>query len=573
MLKDRLHELWDFDLMGNPKAINIEILKKSGTHGGKDVTPLLAANIAAAFSTRSFLGKANSYNLKSIKNRLDMSAAFTFDEMIKRNMFRSYVAASEGKDETGEAVIDPLKDLSAISGDGLGLAVDVIDGTTLSAKGIPGAYTLSAVSYGLRSFPDLQAYAVIGPKPVIDGYNFDMDETEEVTELLNRVSEHSHKPISEICVVTHSSDTGKHHKKLIETITNLGAKVIVPEPVIVEPTHVLGLGMSIGSQKPDLIVGVFGLPEILINSLILSNITSEKAVRFRIASNAMLASPETEDLSERFAFSEDEQGLIQRSGLERDKEFTNNDIAETQRGCGFVATCLTGDPVLGIPAITQIDNDTIIHTIFGDMDGNVYKVTTVHSTGNEVDYTARYKLKIDDLSIVSFCKFDEQFSNALNAFESKVTSKCKWNSLTDMHITLFEIGVHYGGFSGGEFKQAALEWKKIGDNLLTPKTRIKAFIRKAYGVVCETETDSFEKLRQKETGLFNNRFCNIMREPMASHITLCQFASQLTADEIAVIDSEILKMNQLFHESDIILSKPELIHIINTPFVFEEEII
>ena len=33
MLKDRLHELWDFDLMGNPKAINIEILKKSGTQG------------------------------------------------------------------------------------------------------------------------------------------------------------------------------------------------------------------------------------------------------------------------------------------------------------------------------------------------------------------------------------------------------------------------------------------------------------------------------------------------------------------------------------------------------------
>lgn len=97
MLEDRLHELWDFDLMGNPKAINIEILKKSGTHGGKDVTPLLAANIAAAFSTRSFLGKANSYNLKSIKNRLDMSAAFTFDEMIKKKYVSQLCRGFGGK--------------------------------------------------------------------------------------------------------------------------------------------------------------------------------------------------------------------------------------------------------------------------------------------------------------------------------------------------------------------------------------------------------------------------------------------------------------------------------------------
>lgn len=570
MLIDRLCKYWNSFLMGDLKKVDIKMLKGTGCHEKQDVVPMLVANIAAAFSTRSFLGRANDNNLKSIKNRLDISAAFVFAEMIKRNLLGSYVAASEGKDETGESVVDPLKGVANINREGLGLAVDVIDGTTLSAKGIPGAYTLSAASYKLRSFPDYQAYTVIGPKAIIDSFDFNGDEATETSKLLLKASEYYKKSISELCIVTHSSDTGHHHRKIIDAIVGMGAKVIVPEPVIVEPTHLLGLCMDMGSQKPDMIVGVFGLPEILINSMILANISSENAVRFRIASNTMLAFPEQDDLSQRFAFSEAEKNQIDALGLERDKIYTHKDIADIEKGCSFAITCLTGDPILGIPAITQIGNDVIVNSLFGDMDGNVYRITTTHSVNNEVDFSARYNLKIDDLSIVSFCKFDDVLSNDLIFLESNVAPKCKWNSMKDMHITLFEIGVHYGGFSGKGFEQAASKWKDITNSLLVPNARIKKFVRKTYGIVCEMEADSFEIINQGKYCLYENGFCNLMREPASPHITLCQFIAQLSDDELKLIDNEIIKLNQSYAGRIVTTMKPMLIHIARTPFVFEE---
>lgn len=566
MIEKEIREYWDSSLLGDIKRIDIENLVNTGNYGKRNIIPMLIANIAAAFSTRKFLGKANENNLKSIKCRLDMSAAYTFDEVIRRNLCDSYVAASEGKDERGNNVIDPLKNLSAIDSEDLGLAVDVIDGTTLSAKGIEGAYTLSAASYGLKTFPDYQAYAVIGPTEVVNDFNFDSDETTETEELLRKLAIYSNKKVSELCIVTHSSDTGSHHRKIIDTVRRLGAKVIIPEPVIVEPTHVLGLGIGIGSQKPDLMLGVFGLPEILINSLILTTVSSKMAVKFRIASNSMLRFPQQEDLSNRFAFSEEELNEIDKLGLSKNQIYTNRDIAQIDKGCSFAITCLTGDPILGIPAITQNGNDVIVHSIFGDMDGNVYHITTVHTVCNEIDYTARYGLKIDDLSIVAFCDFEKDIIEAVESFESSTNWKCKWNLTKNMHVTLFEIGVHYGGFSGEEFDNAFTEWKKITERLSTPNTKIKGFVRRPYGVVCEMIT---EKSNEIKDNIYKNDFCNILKEPENSHITLCQFIAQLSEAEIEFIDSEIFRLNQLFINRAIHLSEPELIHIVKTPLWYK----
>jgi Fructose-1,6-bisphosphatase/sedoheptulose 1,7-bisphosphatase and related proteins len=360
---------------------------------------LLTANIATALSTGALLGTATQSTLKSTKSRMDTSAANVFAAVMKNAETLNYIATSEAKDERGYFVEDPLKAIDKLNIGGLGIAVDVVDGTTLAANGLDGSYSLSAAASGLTAFPDMQAYAVGAPKEVLAKFNFSNAPEEEIFSFIDHLSRFYKKPANEIRAVTHSSDTGLHHSTLIEKLKSKGVQVIVPEPVIVEPPYTLGMSLRT-KNAPDCIIGVFGLPEIVINTLLLGIINKGYDLQFRIASNAMLENPNEVSLKNAFSFPRHEIEKLDLLNLKRDAVYTKETIASSLANACFSATALTDDPILGLQGYKKSGAIIKLETLFSGYNGFTIILKTFHECRNSINYAACFPQTIDDLSIV-----------------------------------------------------------------------------------------------------------------------------------------------------------------------------
>lgn len=113
-LEKEIIKQWDEKYLGRLENINLEIIKQNS----EDVNPasigLLLCTLSAAVSTRDKLGSAKEKNgdeLKEIKNQMDTCAGKVFYECLTQNSKTGFIAVSEGKDEKGDIVEDPLKKL------------------------------------------------------------------------------------------------------------------------------------------------------------------------------------------------------------------------------------------------------------------------------------------------------------------------------------------------------------------------------------------------------------------------------------------------------------------------------
>lgn len=581
-IANEIKKRWDNRYLGELSDLEIEVLQEGAilTDDEKNfVTPiyLLIANIAAALSTGELLGSASKSNLKSVKSRMDTSAAHMFSHILNCSGAFNYIATSEAKDERGELVEDPLKKLTQLNTGGFGIAVDVVDGTTLAATGLNGSYSISAAALGLSTFPDLQAYAVGAPKEVLEKFNFYNDPEEEIFSLIENLSWYYKKPPCDIKVVTHSFDTGLQHTTLIEKLKSKGVQVIVPEPVIVESPYTLRMALRT-PDAPDCMIGVFGLPEIVINTLLLAIMGEDYELQFRIASNTMLEKREQVNLKNAFSFRPIEKAKLDSLNLSSDVVYTKKSITSELHNACFSATALTDDPVLGLSGFQKKGILVKLETLFSGYSGFTIKLKTCHKCQNSIDYSACFSQPIDDLSIVIpiqapvIIQYLKRF--ILELKNSLAGSSLDFTPISDLHVTLYEFGVHYGGFSSKAGIETATEEatsllekleKEILCNLIGPKLTRNAVLFKVK--VPDTLIDSLKCMQSS----LNSEFFNVKRVPEELHITIARYNEYLSQEKLDDLASIIKQISWIEEGGLSFVSKPTLIHITSTPYTVNSE--
>jgi fructose-1,6-bisphosphatase II len=174
---------------------------------------LVRVTEAAAMSAARFMGRGD-------KNLVDLAAVEAMRNVLGFVRMDGIVVIGEGeKDEA------PMLYIGEKIGDGseplVDIAVDPVDGTTLTAKGLAGA--ISVVALSARGTMHCPRNLVYMNKIVTDAEAKDViDIDAPVSENIRRVAAAKHKKISEITVVVLDRP---RHEKLLEDIRRAGARV------------------------------------------------------------------------------------------------------------------------------------------------------------------------------------------------------------------------------------------------------------------------------------------------------------------------------------------------------------
>lgn len=570
---------WNKRLLGNLKNINIQLVKANDLVECSefDTFPikLMLSSLSAALSTKELLGMAENgtkATLKSVKNRMDTSASYAFYDYWKHDKNSLYISASEGKDERGSDVEDPLKLISREAIEDFGIAVDVVDGTTLAAKGVNGAYSIAGAARGLRTFTDMQAYTMGGPVEVLSKLDFANDPEKEVVHFVNLLKEYYRKEVSDLKIVTHSWDTGMHHSKLISIMKEMGVQVIIPNPVIVEPPYVASMALGL-LDSPDGMIGVFGLPEVVINALLCAIISDDQELWFRIASNKMLTQPQQKDLGMAFSFSKQEEETLNSLGLDVFKVYKKKNIADNMKNACFVAVALTDDPILKFNGIKKNDNSIIMETLFSGYGGITLKMITEHEIYNDISYTARNHQNIDDISVIVPITKESSISyfNRLKEFiKANGFTNLQFVDDTGMHVTIYESGIHHGGYDGDveeNIKKLLLNLKRI--DILPFKLTLSRPVLLKDAIVCEVGIT--EKVKNNLLDIpFSvesvTDFENVNKVPDFLHVTIARLTEYFDYGEWNQLRQIISEFPEPDKGTSEIVGELQIIHIKKTPY-------
>lgn len=528
--------------------------------------PLSIMGTAGALVT--LVGTATKSNLRSIKKLIDATASAVFSDEMEHWLRKAPVGTSEGKDEYGEAqpaVQTLLPNLSRRME--LSTAVDVVDGTTPSATGQAGAYSICAVGEGLRSFPDMQAYAILAPASTFS--ELDLVSLPEIAleHNLEVVARALGKRVNELVMVTHSMDTGIHHQTLIRKMKAQGVSVIVPDPVIVEPPYAAAacIGHSSGI---DGMIGVFGLPEIAINTVLCGTLNRGKGFIFRLASNAPMQVRDQTTLDGIFDLTIEERREAASHGLSAEKLYTFDEIT-SGFGCMFASAAVTDDPLLGLRGVTKNRRDVAVEGWFVDPCGNMHKLLVRFERLNLIDYTVRYPLPLFDISLVvdlnsakngtpALQRIKELASHIHQSLSGVYVPPFDQTSESDsgLHITLYEFVVDYVSSVDMQtrnvmFEQAASFARSAAKELSGTHTiTLGTAKRTPGGVIVSVDLD--DRLKEVINGitekivdrsLFNHLFA-----PQRFHITLARFTEVQTHEALRTLDQLIHSFNEVSNE-------------------------
>ena len=211
---------------------------------------LVRVTEAAAMGAARWIGRGD-------KNAADQAAVDLMRLMVNTVSMRGVVVIGEGeKDEA------PMLFNGEEVGDGTGPAVDVavdpLEGTRLTALGIPGAISVIAVAErGTMFFPGAALYMdkiAVGPDAA-DAIDIDLSPTENV----QRVAEAKGMGVGDLTVVVLERD---RHEALITELRESGARVRLIRDGDVAP--------CIAAAQPftgiDMLMGVGGTPEGVISA-------------------------------------------------------------------------------------------------------------------------------------------------------------------------------------------------------------------------------------------------------------------------------------------------------------------
>jgi fructose-1,6-bisphosphatase II len=308
---------------------------------------LVRVTEAAAMGAARWIGRGD-------KNAADKAAVDMMRLMINTVHMRGVVVIGEGeKDEApmlynGEEVGDG-------SGPEVDVAVDPLEGTRLTALGIPNAIAVIAVAErGSMFFPGAAMYMdkiAVGP----DAAHV-IDITKSATENVHRVAEAKSMDVQDLTVVILERD---RHDGLIAEVREAGARVRLIRDGDVSP--------SIAAAQPftgvDMLMGIGGTPEGVISAAAI------KCLGGALQARLWPRTPEERDQ------------LIE-AGYDVDAVLTHDDLVKSD-DCFVSATGVTGGMFLaGVRASSQgVETESIV---MRSHSGTVRRISAFHPSAKVV---------------------------------------------------------------------------------------------------------------------------------------------------------------------------------------------
>jgi fructose-1,6-bisphosphatase II len=206
---------------------------------------LVRVTEAAALAAARFLGMGD-------KNKVDGAAVSAMRYVLGHVRMDGIVVIGEGeKDEA------PMLYIGEKIGDGSGLkldiAVDPVDGTTLTAKGLPGAISAVALSArGTMNCPRQVVYVnkIVAGREARDVVNIDAS----VAENLKNIAKAKKRKVAELTVVVLDRP---RHDQLISEIRSAGARI----KLISDGDVAAGIQAALPETGIDCLMGIGGTPE------------------------------------------------------------------------------------------------------------------------------------------------------------------------------------------------------------------------------------------------------------------------------------------------------------------------
>ena len=262
--------------------------------------------------------------------------------------FKGRIVIGEGeRDEAPMLYIG--EEVGSGNNDEVDIALDPLEGTTITAKGMPNSLSVIAAAQkgGLLYAPDtyMNKIAVGGqlPKDVID-----LDAS--VKDNIKSIADAKKIKVGDVtaCVLERS-----RHSDQIESLRSIGSKI-----VLIPDGDVAGVIMTTQVDNPvDIYLGVGGAPEGVLAAAALQCIGGQMQARLVINND-------------------DERSRAQKIGIkDLDKKYTLNELAHGD--IIFSATGVTeGTMVRGV---RNIDNNHITHTlVFRSNDSSTQYIKTYH---------------------------------------------------------------------------------------------------------------------------------------------------------------------------------------------------
>ncbi|MBM3677009.1 MAG: class II fructose-bisphosphatase [Actinobacteria bacterium] len=309
---------------------------------------LVRVTEAAAMGAARWIGRGD-------KNAADKAAVDMMRLMINTVSMRGVVVIGEGeKDEApmlynGEEVGDG-------SGPEVDVAVDPLEGTRLTALGIPNAISVIAVAErGTMFFPGAAVYMdkiAVGPDAA-DA----IDITRSPTENVQRVAEAKGMEVSDLTVVVLERD---RHDALIAELRESGARVRLIRDGDVSP--------SIAAAQPftgiDMLMGVGGTPEGVISAAAIKCLGG--ALQGRL-----------------WPRSDEERKTLVEAGYDVDAVLTHDNLV-TGEDCFVAATGVTGGMFIdGVKASAHgIGTESVV---MRSRSGTVRRIAAFHPSAKVVE--------------------------------------------------------------------------------------------------------------------------------------------------------------------------------------------
>ena len=255
---------------------------------------------------------------KGDKHKVDEVATEAMREVLNELPISGTVVIGEG--EMDEAPMLYIGEQLGKGGPEVDIAVDPVEGTNITAKGLPNAVTVIAISEkgGLFHAPDMYMEKLIVPPPAAGKVGLDWP----VEANLKAIAMALNRKVEDLVVVVLDRP---RHEKLIAEIREAGARV----KLIGDGDVIAALAAAMRGTGVHAVMGIGGAPEGVLAAAALKTLGGEIQARFY---------PEDEE----------ERARLEAMGASAEKVYTTEDLAPGEE-IVFAATGITdGDILRGI---------------------------------------------------------------------------------------------------------------------------------------------------------------------------------------------------------------------------------